>query len=151
MHRYVISDTSCLILFDKIGELNVLEKTFKNIITTSEVIEEYGKPVPEWIKVKDVNDKRKQIEFEKLVDKGEASAIALALEIEDCTLIIDDKKGRRLAQEFQVEITGTLGVLLLAKQRGVLSEIRPLLERLKLVDYRISGEIVEGVLKRAGE
>jgi len=119
MPKYIISDTSCLILFDKIGEIDLLYKTYGEITTTPEVIQEYGKPMPEWIKTEVVKNKVRQMEFEKSVDKGEASTIALALELGDCILIIDDKKGRHLAQELNIELTGTLGTLLKAKQNGI--------------------------------
>ncbi len=151
MLKYIISDTSCLILFDKIGELGLLQKIYGEITTTPEVIREYGKTMPSWIKTESVKNKDKQAELEKSVDNGEASTIALALELKDCILIIDDKKGRRLALELNIEITGTLGTLLKAKRMGIIPQLRPLLEKLKAIDYRISTELVEGVLKRAGE
>lgn len=151
MHKYIISDTSCLILFDKIGELDLLQKIYREITTTPEVIQEYGRPIPEWIKTETVKNKAKQTEFEKSVDKGEASAIALALELENSILIIDDKRGRKLAQELNIELTGTLGTLLKAKQKGIIPKMKPLVEKLKAIDYRISTDIVEGILKRAGE
>jgi predicted nucleic acid-binding protein len=77
MHRTIISDTSCLILLDKIGELSILNKLFGNIITTSEVAEEFGQPLPRWFEIKEPNDKNYQAIIEASVDKGEASAIAV--------------------------------------------------------------------------
>lgn len=151
MYKYIISDTSCLILFDNIGELDILRKTYGEITTTPEVIQEYGRPIPDWIKQETVKNKDKQVEFEKLVDKGEASAIALALELENSVLIIDDKRGIKLAREQNIELTGTLGTILKAKNMGIISRIRPLVEKLKAANYRISTDIIEGILKRAGE
>ncbi len=151
MYKYIISDTSCLILFDNIGELDILRKIYGKITATPEVIQEYGRPIPDWIKQETVENKSKQVEFEKLVDKGEASAIALALELEESVLIIDDKRGRKLAREQNIELTGTLGTLLKAKNMEVISRIRPLIEKLKAANYRISTDIIEGILKRSGE
>ncbi len=151
MYKYIISDTSCLILFDNIGELDILRKIYEKITATPEVIQEYGRPIPDWIKQETVENKSKQVEFEKLVDKGEASAIALALELEESVLIIDDKRGRKLAREQNIELTGTLGTLLKAKNMEVISRIRPLIEKLKAANYRISTDIIEGILKRSGE
>ena len=51
MHKTIISDTSCLILLDKIGELDILNKLFGTIITTSEVAEEFGQTLPAWIEL----------------------------------------------------------------------------------------------------
>ncbi|MBC8488691.1 MAG: DUF3368 domain-containing protein [Bacteroidetes bacterium] len=150
MNKY-ISDTSCIILFDKIGELDLLQRTYGVITTTPEVIEEYGKPVPDWIEIKTVINKNKQKEFEKIVDWGEASAIALALELKKSILIIDDKRGRKLANKLNIKMTGTLGTLLKAKQRGVIQSVRQLLEKLKQIDYWISEDIANGILKKAKE
>jgi predicted nucleic acid-binding protein len=54
----------------------------------------------------------------KLVDVGEASAIALALELPDAYLILDDRRARKVAVTFGLQITGTLGILLKAKLTG---------------------------------
>jgi predicted nucleic acid-binding protein len=81
MHNVIISDTSCLILLSKIGELDLLYKTYGEITITPEISQEYGRELPIWIKVISVKNKNKQLEFEKIVDLGEASAIALALEL----------------------------------------------------------------------
>lgn len=109
MHKCIISDTTCLILFDKIDALNLLFLTYGEITLTPEVSQEYGKSLPEWIKIVSVKNKEKQREFEKLVDAGEASAIALALELPDSILIIDDKKGRNLAQKLHMNLPALLG------------------------------------------
>ena len=114
MHKYVISDTSCLILFEKINSLNLLYEVYNEVILTPEVNAEYGNALQEWMQIMPVKNKARQLEFEKIVDYGEASAIALALEIENCILIVDDKRGRSLAKKLDIEITGTLGTLLKA-------------------------------------
>lgn len=151
MHNIIVSDTSCLILFDNIGALEVLQKTYGEIIITPEVAEEYRRQLPEWIKIKSVLHKNRQREFEQLVDYGEASAIALALELEKSILIIDDKRGRKLAQQMKIELTGTLGTLLKAKQLNVISSIRPFIEKMKMFDYHISRSIEIEILKKVNE
>lgn len=151
MHKCIISDTSCLILFDKIGALDLLFKTYGEITLTPEVAKEYGKRLPEWIVIVPVKNKLRQREFENIVDLGEASAIALALEIPDSILIIDDRKGRSLAMKLHIELTGTLGAILKGKQSGVISEVKPFLEKLKQTDFRISKELEDGILKKTGE
>jgi predicted nucleic acid-binding protein len=80
MHKAIISDTSCLILLDKIGEFAILNKLFGTIITTAEVASEFGQPLPSWIEIRQPSDKNYQAIIEASVDKGEASAIALAIE-----------------------------------------------------------------------
>ncbi|MFY8020960.1 MAG: DUF3368 domain-containing protein [Bacteroidia bacterium] len=151
MHKVVISDTSCLILLSKIGELELLFKTYGEVIITPEVSKEYGKQLPNWINIISVRNKKQQLDFEKIVDLGEASSIALALELKDCLVIVDDKKGRILAKNLNIEITGTLGTLLKARQLNVIPKLKPILDKLREIDYRIHPEIEMGVLKLVGE
>src|SRR3954463_16742687 len=99
MPKTIICDTSCLILLDKIGELEILNKLFGTIITTSEVVEEFGQPLPSWLEIKNPIDKNYQSIIEASLDKGEASTIALAIELNDSLLIIDDLKGRKFARQ----------------------------------------------------
>jgi predicted nucleic acid-binding protein len=49
MQKSIISDTSCLILLDKIDEIHLLKKLFGSIITTPEVADEFGLPLPSWV------------------------------------------------------------------------------------------------------
>ncbi len=151
MHRTIISDTSCLILLDKIGELSILNKLFGIITTTSKVAEEFGQPLPPWFDIKEANDKKYQAIIESLVDKGEASAIALAIEFEDCLLIIDDLKGRKFAHQLGLRIIGTMGVIVDAKLTGIIPSVRPILSKIKSTNFRISEQLEMLILERAGE
>ena len=92
MHKTIISDTSCLIILSKIGELELLHKLYGQIITTLDIAEEFGETLPNWVTIEKASDKYKQRILEMQIDKGESSAIALALEIPNCTLILDDFK-----------------------------------------------------------
>jgi len=151
MPDYIISDTSCIIIFSKIDALEILFKTYSEIIITPEVAKEYGKKLPDWIKIIAAKNKEKQKEFEELVDLGEASAIALAVELPESILIIDDKRGRRLAHKLKLDITGTLGTLLKAKNQKIIPEIKPYIDKLRQINYRITKVIEEEVLRKAGE
>lgn len=65
------------------------------------------------------------------LDPGEAEAIACALEGQARLLLIDERRGRQIAQQLGVTVIGLMGVLLLAKRRGLVSRIRPLLDGLR--------------------
>jgi predicted nucleic acid-binding protein len=78
----VITDTSCFILLDKLDAFQILHKLYSNIVTTPEIALEFGKKLPEWILIKSVADKKLQYFYAEKVDMGEASAIALALELD---------------------------------------------------------------------
>ncbi|KPK83080.1 MAG: hypothetical protein AMS27_13375 [Bacteroides sp. SM23_62_1] len=151
MPECVIADTSVLIIFDKIERFEILKEVYQKIYTTPEIVEEFNKPVPDWIIVESVKDKRYQTFIQTQVDIGEASAIALAVEKDDSLLIIDDLKARKLAKRLGIKFTGTLGVINKAKASGLINEIRPLLEKLKEINFRISDNILESLLKRNNE
>ena len=87
-----------------------------------------------------------------VVDPGEAGAIALDLELKATRLLIDVFAGRSLAESLGLRITGVLGVLLIAKQRGLIAEVRPLLEDLVAqAAFRVSSALYEAVLEEAEE
>ena len=72
MHKVIISDTSVLILFQKINKLDLLQGIYSEIITTPEVAEEYGDVLPDWIIIQSVSDRKYQEFLEIQIDKGEA-------------------------------------------------------------------------------
>jgi uncharacterized protein len=146
----IISDTSSLIALDRINKTEILKQTFTFIFTTPEVRNEFGN-LPSWVIIKEVSDRSKQKQLENSVDKGEASTIALALEIKNSVLLIDEKKGRKLAKSLDIKIIGTLKALLIAKERGVISEIKPLLEELRSQKFRFSKLLLNEVLVQAKE
>ena len=151
MHNVIIADTSVLIALTNINELEILQKVYKTIAITPEVLNEFGETIPKWIKVEEVKD-RKKIDILKLeLDKGEASSLALAIEKNNCLLIIDERKGRKIAKRIGLNIIGLLGVLIKAKEQNIFSEIKPILEKLEKVDFRISQELKRRILKRIAE
>jgi predicted nucleic acid-binding protein len=151
MHKVIISDTSTLILFHKINELDLLRRVYAELITTSEVAQEFGEDLPEWIKVVDVKDKKYQLFLETQVDKGEASAIALATEYDNVLLLLDDLKARKLATKLNFKITGTLGIIHKAKQMELIEFVKPLIDKLLSTDFRIADNIVHEILKQNKE
>lgn len=151
MQKVIISDTSCLILLDNIDELDLLHKLYGAIVTTNEVKLEFGKELPIWIEIKEAEDKNYQSIIENTVDKGEASTIALAIENDDCLLIIDDLKGRKFAQQLGLHIIGTMGVIVDAKLSGIISSIKPLIHKIRNTNFRVTQEIEKIMLAKAGE
>src|ERR1700761_218983 len=151
MQKIIISHTSCLILLQNIGELNLLYKLYGSITTTNDVAKEYGFPLPAWIEIQEPKDKNYQSIIEASVDKGEASTIALGFEYDDCLLIIDDLKARKFAQQLGLKITGTIGLLVEAKQSGIINSVTEILVKIKQTDFRISPKLELIILKQAGE
>lgn len=151
MHKTIISDTSCFIILNNIGELELLQKVYGTVVTTPDIALEYADSLPSWVQVVPVIDKNKQLLLEMQIDKGESSAIALALETPNCTIILDDHKARKIAQQLHIKFTGTLGVIIKAKLSGVIPSIKPFLEKIKQTNFRLSSEIEIQALKEAKE
>ena len=151
MPKTIISDTSCFIILTNIGELELLHKVYGQVLTTIDIATEYGEPLPDWVEIATVTDKYTQQLLEMQIDKGESSAIALALETPDSTVILDDYKARKIAQQLGLTYTGTMGVIIKAKLKGIISSIKPLLEKIKQTDFRLSPEIELQALKEANE
>lgn len=151
MPKTIISDTSCLIILTNIGELDLLHKVYGSIVTTIDIATEYGEILPDWVIIEKVEDKLRQQLLEMQIDRGESSAIALALETPGCTVILDDYKARKIAKQLGVNYTGTIGVIIKAKLSGVIPSIKPILEKIKQTDFRLSSDIEQQALNAAGE
>jgi len=82
---------------------------------------------------------------------GEKEALALAIEIKDSLIILDDALARRYAQLLGLQFTGTLGVILKAKQLGHLDKVAPILDRLDSCNFRFNASTRMAVLKLADE
>lgn len=146
MNKAIISDSSCLIALSKIDHLHLLKNLFEQVAITYEVKQEFGEPIPDWIVVKKVSNRDQQLELETSIDKGEASSIALALEMNHAILIIDELKGRKMAESLKVKIIGTIGILVLAHKKGLIEDIRKSIQMLSLAGFRISKDLINSIL-----
>jgi predicted nucleic acid-binding protein len=104
-----------------------------------------------WLKVQPVQNAAAVATLKTQMDAGEAEAIALAMELGDVLLILDDKKARRVAQQIGLKVIGTVGMLLRGKRQGIIAEIKPLISALVQNDFRISEGIIQEALRLAGE
>ncbi len=146
----IIADTSCLIALERIGRLALLHAVFPEVAAPAAVAEEFGRALP-WLRVRDVADRRLVRSLRTQLDKGEAEVLALALEHEGCVVLMDEKKGRRVARRLGVDVIGTVGLLLRAKRSGVVPAVRPFMDALATADFRISEALYREALRRAGE
>ena len=148
MQKIIIADISCLILLHKIDEFNLLQKLFEQIIITEK---EFDSKLPDWVKVKDATNQNYQNIIQVSIGKGEASAIALALEEYDPLLILDDLKARKLATNLNLKYTGTLGILIDAKLSGYLPSIKSIIAKIKTTNFHLPDELERKILLIAGE
>jgi len=139
----IISDTSCLIALSNINLLDILNQLYEIILVTPEVANEYGESLPDWITIKAVNDTGKLKAFNRFIDLGESSAIALAMETEDAVLIVDDKEARIFASNLGLKITGTLGILIRASNKGIITDFSEVISQLRKNGFHLPSNIDE--------
>lgn len=102
-----------------------------------------------WIQTAVLRNPRRAVAYAGL-DQGEAETLALA---EECggTVIMDERKGRRYAQRLGLPLTGTMGVLLLAKERGLLTSVASAIAELRAAGLYLAPTLTAKVLELAGE
>ena len=150
----VIADTSSLIAFHQIGHLSLLEPLFAEIHIPPSVAHEAAPTLPDlpsWIRIREPTRPLHPEILQALLGPGESDALALALEIKADLVIIDERAARRLAVRLGLQITGTAGVLLRAKEMGLIPAVRPLLDARLRFDFHLSPDIRARVLATAGE
>ena len=159
----VVSDTSVLINLAWLDKLFLLAKLYGDLLVPSavwhEVVEKgAGKPgadevkAADWIQVREVVNTALVQALRQDLDAGEAEAIALAVEVDANLLLMDERLGRATAQHFGLRYIGLIGVLMMARQRKLITEIKPDLDRLRQVaGFYISESLYERVLKDVAE
>lgn len=151
LNKLVITDTSCFVLFYKIEGFVILHNLFGSVFTTPEIASEYGEQLPEWVVIQPVKNQDLLTEYQQKVDPGEASALALAKEINADLVILDDLEVRKFALKLGVPFKGTLGLLVMAKQYGIIPAIRPYLEKVQQTNFRLASHLIDQCLRDAGE
>lgn len=157
--RKVVSNTTPLISLSKISKIELLKLIYREIIIPKGVFEEYQKGKNkefyrdiskfDWIKVTDVENE-KTFEFLLDLDKGEAESIVLAKNIKADLLIIDELRGREFARLKGLKITGTVGVLLKAKEKQLIQTALPFVYELKEKGVWINDNLIEYVKEIEG-
>ena len=144
-----VLDSACLIGFERIGRLDLLPALLEPAMAPPAVIREFGSR-PEWLAEVEVADRGMVAALGLVVDPGESEAIALAFE-KGIRIILDDRKAREAAQRLNISVTGTVGILLKAKEAGLVASIRPLLDALEAHHFRIGPLLRAEALRLAGE
>ncbi|MGO9470662.1 MAG: DUF3368 domain-containing protein [Isosphaeraceae bacterium] len=146
-----VSNSSCLIGLDAVGSIGILEQLYGTIMVPDAVAQECGGTLPIWVQVHSVQNQPLAQSLRLGLGAGEAEAIALSLERSAARIILDDKKARRTARQLNLPVTGTLAVLLRAKEQGIIPSVRDLVDALIVAEFHVSDALVQEVLQQAGE
>ena len=150
----VVSNSSPIIALDNIDQLSLLNSVFGEVLVPPAVWDEVTakKPrMPGWIRRLALEQPIAPEVLSATLGPGEREAICLARELSTDLLLLDDLPARRLARALGFKIAGTMGVLLKAKEMGLIPRLRLLLEALVEADFRVSNELFGEVLRMAGE
>ncbi len=156
----VVSNSSVIIALVRICRLDLLEKLFGKVIVPEAVWKEAtveGKPGYEkivragFLHVERARNMGLVALLEEFIDTGEAEAIVLALELKADLLLVDDRDARNLAKKLGLQLMGTLGVIALAKYRGLIPKAKPIINQLIESGFWISRRVLEEFLKELNE
>ena len=149
----VVADASPLIAFAQIKELPLLPAIFGEITIPDAVRREIVRSVPRqtWISPRSLRQPLPHRIAHSSVDLGEKEALALALELHAEWVVLDDLQARRLAGSLGLTVIGTVGVLIRARERGLITEVRPRLDALLAVRFYLSPATYQRALALAGE
>jgi predicted nucleic acid-binding protein len=154
----VVSDTSPLNYLILLDEVDVLPKLFGQVHCPKAVVIELSHPrapervkdwirqPPTWLTVVDAQSKLDGV----ALDAGEAEAIALAIELGADGVLIDEKKGRRVAQSHGLQTLGTITVLELAAEVGLV-DLKTVLDALQQTSFQITQSLIDAALARDAE
>lgn len=159
----IISDSSPLMALSTIGKLHLLKEQFSEVIVPDAVWKEItvdGKAKKgaddirraDWITVEHVTNQFFVKLLKKDIDSGESEAIALAVEINADLILLDDKLARTVASNFELNILGTIGILIRARKKGLLHQLRPEINNLLVhAKFRLSENLIKKALQEVGE
>jgi hypothetical protein len=158
--KVVIADTSALQYLFQVGLVDLLQSLFGTVEVPDAVRDELevgrtlGVDVPHpadyaWMSVRTASRSQLLDPFE--LGAGERAALSLALELGDSLVLLDDAAARGAAKTFGVATTGTLGILLLAKEQGLIPEVALVIAKLERRGFRITDAVRRRVLQLAGE
>jgi len=156
----IVVNSGPLISLARIGQLDLLPRLFGEILVPEavlrEVTQDESKPGAllvknaEWLELGRVSDQSAVARLSFWLDEGESEVLILAWEL-GATAVIDERRGRNIAAALGIPQTGTIGVLVAAKQAGMISAITPLLDQLVANGIRLSFRLYEEARRLAGE
>lgn len=161
----VVSNTSPVLNLAIIGRLSLLHEQFGEIWIPAAVLEELrveedlpgSQAVREalearWLQVEEVKNQALVQVLQRDLDKGEAEAIALAVQVKAERTLLDEREARRVAKSLGLKVTGLLGVLLRAWREGKLLSLQKAMDELReRAGFRIGAGLYADLIEESGE
>ena len=159
---FIVSNTGPLIALDACNQLDLLRSLYARVVVPAEVEQELAQggatALPAgltaqhrtWIEVLPLQQPPSPALLTRL-DAGEAAVIALALELGAPIVLIDERKGLKIAREQGLQALGSVRILLLAKKRGLLAEVKPQLHEMHARGIFLSARLITWAITQAGE
>jgi len=158
----IICNATPLIAFARIQRLDILQQTVGTLVVPEGVAKEvrgyrgghYAEIILDdepWITVQALRAPAQVQLLLPVLDQGEAEVITLALEQNADLVLIDELTGRKVAQSLQLQVIGTVGILIRAKQMGIIPAVKPILEKMIQRGIRYSQRFVCSILHEIGE
>jgi len=149
MTDLIVADSTCLIGLERIDKIDLLPQMYSQVIIPPQVQKEFGLSFA-WLIVKNPQNIGMVNSLKLMVDDGESEAIALAYEL-GYRLVVDDKQARNIAKRLDIEIIGTVGILVKAKQLGLIDQLLTILEALENKGFHLSQSLKTEALILVGE
>lgn len=161
----IVSDTTPIISLIKADKLNLLKEIFGEVYIPSAVYHEltcYPATVEkeiiditnnQFLRVLEVENQLAVYLLREQMNLGavESEAIVLAKTIQADLMLVDEKKARRISKEMGISITGTIGLLLCARNTGYINNIKPILDKMIEQKFRISERLYNEILELSNE
>ena len=150
----IVSNSSPLIALARIQRLDLVPAILQSILIPPAVAREIEPSIPAlpaWVSVRVPSSQGPLLTSRGRLGDGEREAIALAIEIGADAVLIDERAGRRVAEEAGLKVIGTLGLLLEAKRAGHITTIRAELDKLLETSFFLSPQLYDQLLRMAGE
>ena len=158
----VVADSSVITGLLALNKIELLHFIFGQVLLTKTVhqelsfLKEFGYNIEKlnqnWIKITHVENVEHRNLLLKRLDQGEADSIILAMEMNADFLLMDEKKGRKIAKEIGLQVVGLIGILIQAKKNGLIHNLKSELQFLtSKLEFRMSKELIERALKEVGE
>lgn len=160
MKKIIVSNATPIIAFSRINQIELLQKITGEIIIPEEVSRELFEHSKRniktlerfaWMKTERVKSANEVELLLPTLDKGEAEVIILSKELGANLVIIDELSARKVAKMMGIPLIGTVGLLIAAKEKGLIKKVKPLLDEMMIKGIRYGDGFYRKILEEIGE